>query len=66
MAKGNGGGGLFHGGGNREGKGDGRTSAPQNTAVGSGSRPTRSKIAIDESAPADDKISVRDVPGSLK
>lgn len=29
------------------------TSTPQNTAVGSGSRPTRSRIGIESSAPAD-------------
>jgi len=28
-------------------------SAPQNTAVGSGSRPTRSKIPLESSAPMD-------------
>lgn len=42
------------------------TSAPQNTAVGSGSRPTRSKMAIDTSSPMDCHTQGRDVPGSLK
>jgi len=30
-----------------------QSSAPQNTSVGSGSRPTKSKIKIDSSAPMD-------------
>jgi len=43
-----------------------QTSAPQNTAVGSGSRPTMSKHKIETSAPADPKTLGRDVAGSLK
>ncbi len=42
-----------------------QTSAPQNTAVGSGSRPTPSRIKIDTSAPADPKTLGRSVPGAL-
>lgn len=42
------------------------TSAPQNTAVGSGSRPTRSKIMIDTSSPMDCKTQGRSTPGALK
>jgi hypothetical protein len=41
-------------------------SAPQNTSVGSGSRPTQSKINIPTSAPMDPHTLGRDVPGSLK
>lgn len=43
-----------------------QTSASQNTAVGSGSRPTPSRIKIDTSAPENPKTLGRDVPGSLK
>ena len=54
MAKKEGGSSLFYAvsynGGNNEGRG---TSAPQNTAVGSGSRPTKSVHEIKSSAPAD-------------
>lgn len=42
------------------------TSAPQNTSVGSGSRPTKSKIDIASSAPKDAYTLGRDVPGALK
>ena len=42
------------------------TSAPQNTSVGSGSRPTSSKFKIATSAPEDAHTQGRDVPGSLK
>lgn len=35
------------------------TSAPQNTAVGSGSMPTKSKFPLESSAPADAK-NIRD------
>lgn len=42
------------------------TSMPQNTSVGSGSRPGPSKINIPTSAPADPHTLGRDVPGSLK
>lgn len=52
--------------GPHEGKGDTRTSAPQNTSVGGGSRPTPSKIKIASSAPADDYTQGRGVPGALK
>lgn len=45
---------------------DTRTSSPQNTSVGSGSRPTGGKIAIPTSAPTNPKTLGRDVPGSLK
>jgi len=41
-------------------------SAMQNTAVGSGSRPTKSKFMIDTTAPEDPHTQGRDVPGSLK
>ncbi len=37
------------------GPSSGDKSAPQNTSVGSGSRPTPSRIKIDSSAPADMK-----------
>lgn len=43
-----------------------QTSAPQNTAVGSGSRPTPSRIKIKTSAPENPKTLGRDVPGALK
>ena len=43
-----------------------QSSRPQNTAVGSGSRPVPSKIKIDSSAPANPKTLGRDVAGSLK
>lgn len=42
------------------------TSMPQNTAVGSGSRPTRSKIEIKSSAPEDCHTLGRSTPGALK
>lgn len=43
-----------------------QSSRPQNTAVGSGSRPTPSRIKIPSSAPANAHTQGRDVPGSLK
>jgi hypothetical protein len=43
-----------------------QTSAPQNTAVGSGSRPTMSKIKIETSAPEDPKTLGRKTPGALE
>lgn len=42
------------------------SSAPQNTAVGSGSRPTSSKIKIETSAPSDPQGLGRKPSGSLK
>ncbi|HEX5321484.1 MAG TPA: hypothetical protein VFW46_20170 [Stellaceae bacterium] len=42
------------------------SSAPQNTAVGSGSRPVPSKIKIANSAPSDPATQGRSVPGALK
>jgi hypothetical protein len=42
------------------------TSAPQNTAVGSGSRPNSSKMAIETSAPANAHTLGRDPGGALK
>jgi hypothetical protein len=41
-------------------------SATQNTSVGSGSRPTKSKFAIDTSAPEDAHTQGRSVEGWLK
>jgi hypothetical protein len=41
-------------------------SRAQGNAVGSGSRPTPSKIDIETSAPEDPHTLGRDVPGSLK
>ncbi len=41
------------------------TSAPQNTSVGSGSRPTSSKYKIETSAPSDPHTLGRGVPGAL-
>jgi hypothetical protein len=41
-------------------------SAMQNTSVGSGSRPTKSKFMIDTSAPEDAHTLGRDVAGSLR
>ena len=43
-----------------------QSSAPQNTSVGSGSRPTPSRIKIELSAPTSPQTLGRDVPGSLK
>jgi hypothetical protein len=43
-----------------------QSSAPQNTAVGSGSRPTGGKIGIDTSAPADPRTLGKAPPGWLK
>jgi len=42
------------------------TSMKQNTAVGSGSRPTPSRIKIPTSAPQDPKTLGRKTPGALK
>lgn len=47
-------------------KGSKGSSASQNTSVGSGSRPTPSKIKIPTSAPENAHTLGRDVPGSLK
>lgn len=42
------------------------TSAPQNTSVGSGSRPTTSSIKIETSAPMDARgLDGRETPGAL-
>jgi hypothetical protein len=41
------------------------TSAPQNTSVGSGSRPTSSRYKIMTSAPAEPRMLDRGVPGAL-
>jgi hypothetical protein len=46
-------------------KGDHGTSAPQNTAVGSGSRPTPSRHKIPTSAPTEPHTLGRGVPGAL-
>lgn len=43
-----------------------QSSAPQNTSVGSGSRPTRSKMALDSSAPMDCHTLGRAPEGYLK
>lgn len=43
-----------------------QTSAPQNTSVGSGSRPTRSKMALESSAPEDPRTLGRAPEGWLK
>lgn len=43
-----------------------QSSAPQNTSVGSGSRPTKSRMSIETSAPSNPHTLGRDVPGSLK
>lgn len=42
------------------------TSAPQKTAVGSGSRPTKSKIMLDTSAPSQPRTLGRAPGGWLK
>lgn len=42
-----------------------QSSRPQNTAVGSGARPTASKIKIESSAPSDPLTLGRSVPGDL-
>lgn len=39
-----------------------QSSAPQNTSVGSGSRPTRSSISIEDSAPMDGRTLDRSPP----
>lgn len=43
-----------------------QSSKPQNTAVGSGSRPAGGKIAIETSAPSDPHTLGRSVPGWMK
>ncbi len=43
-----------------------QTSRPQNTMVGSGARPTPSKIKIPSSAPMDPKGLSRKPPGALE
>lgn len=45
---------------------DKRKSAPQKTAVGSGSRPTGSKFKLPTSAPTDPHGLGREPPGALK
>jgi hypothetical protein len=59
------GGGLFHPvpKGVAQEKGN---SAPQNTSVGSGSRPTKSKMPIESSAPMDPHTLGRGTPSALK
>lgn len=42
-----------------------QSSAPQNTSVGSGSRPTASRFKIATSAPAEPRMLDRGVPGAL-
>lgn len=42
-----------------------QSSRPQSTSVGSGSRPTPSKIKIDTSAPSDPKGLGRKISGAL-
>lgn len=42
-----------------------KMSAPQNTSVGSGSRPTASRYKIDTSAPKEPRMLDRGVPGAL-
>lgn len=47
-------------------KGEMGTSAPQNTSVGSGSRPTASRIKIPTSAPENARtLGGRETPGAL-
>ncbi len=41
------------------------SSAPQNTSVGSGSRPTTSRIKIETSAPMEPRTLGRATPGAL-
>lgn len=43
-----------------------QSSAPQNTSVGSGSRPTPSRIKIQSSAPSNPATLGRSTPGALK
>ena len=43
-----------------------QSSRGQNTAVGSGARPTKSRIAIPSSAPANPRTLGRKVPGALE
>jgi len=45
---------------------DNRNSAPQNTAVGSGSRPTKGRVMIESSAPAQPQTLGRAPAGALK
>lgn len=60
-------GGIFH---KTSGPGqvgdDSRSSAKQNTAVGSGSRPTKSSIPLEDSAPSNPKTLDRNPPSPLK
>jgi len=42
------------------------SSMKQNTSVGSGSRPTSSRVKIETSAPSNPKTLSRSVPGALK
>ena len=44
----------------------GKASASQNTSVGSGSRPTTSRIKIPTSAPTEPHTLGRETPGALK
>lgn len=60
-------GGLFHGASGPGQAGmESRKSMSQNTSVGSGSRPTKSKIAIRDAAPSDPKTMGRGTRGALK
>nr|WKF58810.1 hypothetical protein HUO10_003311 [Paraburkholderia busanensis] len=60
------GGGMFHGVGQGVKATSTGGSAPQNTSVGSGSRPTRSKIGIETSAPMDPRgLDGRKTKGAL-
>lgn len=61
------GGGLISGGGMMKPMNPGSKEPPQNVEAGSGSRPTRSIYAIEDSMTGvDQKTLGRDVPGSLK
>ena len=60
------GGGLFHAVPKGVVQPKGGNSAPQNTSVGSGSRPTKSKMPIESSAPMDPHTLGRGTPGALK
>jgi len=66
MAKSSGGGIISGANKGMMGNMDRGTSAPQNTAVGSGSRPTKSKIDIETSSAMDCKTQGRSTPGALK
>lgn len=63
MAKGNGG--LFHD-SKVTGSGDGRSSAPQNTSVGSGSQPTKSRYPLHTSEPTNHHTLDRNPKNPLK